>query len=387
MLPLVTPKTSAPKVVVAQSDYESVLQAIDNVMKDEYTLLSKENEINNEVENESMVSGLNDGKGDNSIQPTTTTTQENNNDDDVSMEENQDDSGTSENNSDETQNDNEDQSQQQKMQRVKDAFLEQVHMSLKERLNQIVDPLSDEEFHKRSRGHIVQQQIEEEDEQEQFLIAQEEAERAAQEETRRQQEQMHCVDCNVDYDEHELLDQDAVKRAKELREQVRATAADMKQRQNAILNRAIQLAQREVRLVTNDILLEESQASKENKILDNGDAIKRHDARRLMLQQMKVSLQTLLTSVSKTVEGELPENLVDLQDTIGTIEKSLIKKRQPESLSQTEKAILSRTNEGIDYNGTSKKDSEGPSMIVEEESGLNDMTNPYVFLADFLGRY
>lgn len=372
MPPLVTPKTPAPKVVVAQSDYDSALQAIDYVMKDEYASKLSEEDSTNGVADETME-------------------EENNNNHDDKNESDKDDASTKdcqkdmdvEKEEDETEEQTQ-QQQQQKMFRVKDAFLEQVHISLKERLYQIVDPIPDGEFHKRSRGHIVQQQIEEEQDEEEFLVAQEKAERVAKEDARRYQEAMHSIDCNTDYDEHELLDQDAVKRARELRDQVRSTAADMKQKQDVILTRAIQLAKREVRLVTNDILLEEAQPGNKN-ATDNNEIVKRHDARRLLLQQMKVSLQAMLASVSKKVDDELPENLVDLQDTIDTIEKSLMKKHQPGSLSQTEQAILSRTNEGMDYGINSKNDLNG--TMVEEDDELDDMANPYMFLADFLGQY
>ena len=374
--PLVTPKTPAPKVVVAQSDYDSALQAIDYVMKDEYSSKpSEEESTNNEVEDDETMEEEKDNKNDDENESTT---------DDASMKVDEKDMD-GEKEEDETEEQKQ-QRQQLKMTRVKDAFLEQVHISLKERLYQIVNPIPDDEFHKRSRGHIMQQQIEEEQEEEEFLVAQEEAERVAKEDARRYQEEMHSMDCNTDYDEHELLDQDAVKRARELRDQVRSTAADMKQKQDVILTRAIQLAQREVRLVTNDILLEEAQTVSKN-TTDNNEGIKRHDARRMLLQQMKVSLQAMLSSVSKMVEGDLPEHLVDLQDTIDTIEKSLTKKQQPGSLSQTEQAILSRTNEGMDYCINGKNDLDGPSTIVEEEDELDDMNNPYLFLADFLGRY
>ena len=43
-------------------------------------------------------------------------------------------------------------------------FLSHVQSSLKQRLSQIVQPLSDEEFHKRARAPILQELIREEEE-------------------------------------------------------------------------------------------------------------------------------------------------------------------------------------------------------------------------------
>ena len=376
----VTPKSPASKVIVAQSDYERALQAMDDVMKNEF--YSQPSETTTTTTTTSVNESRDDDETmeDTTMEETGGAGDENNQNDDASIGNNK------ENNKEKDDVHDTEAQEQQKQATVKNTFLAQVHNSLKERLNQIVQPIPDEEFHKRARGPMLQQQIEDETEDEQILLEQEDAARQAEEQGLRAQEEMHGMDCNTDYDEHELLDQDAVKRARELRRQVRTMASDMKQRQDAILERAIQLAQREVRLLTEDILLKSMSDDSE----DEKDATHResHDARRLMLQQMKVSLQALMTSLSSTVEGELPTNLRDLQDTIDNIEKSLHKKQQPESLSQTEQAILSRTNEGglCSVAENSKDDLDGPSTI-EEEDGFNDMSNPYVFLADFLGRY
>jgi len=160
-----------------------------------------------------------------------------------------------------------------------------------------------------------------------------------------------------------------------------------------------------VRLWTDDILNQPRQKL-DNSFSNEKDHI--DSTRRLQLQQMRVSLHTLLTSLSRTVEGDIPANLRDMQDTIRAIEAQLTRKQMPLSqLSQTDQAILSRTNEGgtissqqffegmneggVESNNDKNQSfmMDGVSVIVEEENNdpFHDMSNPYVFLADFLGRY
>ena len=270
------------------------------------------------------------------------------------------------------------------------VFLSHVGASFKERLLQIVQPLADEEFHQRSRGHIIQKKIRKEERAERLAIAQEQAALKAQEDAKRRIELERASGMNTDYDDHELLDQEASKRARELRAQVRAKAEEAQKQQAAVLERAIRLAQCEVRLLTRDILLEKEE---DTTMMDcqqkqQSTAAK---AKQQRLKQMENSLKSLTESLSSTVDASLPKNLQDLRDTIQNIQKSLQRKEQPLSLSQTEQAIMSRENEGA-YNKLEILDEEDDDddkddPILRALEGFSDKGNPEFLLADFLCKY
>jgi len=387
-IPKVTPKTPAPKVLVAQSDYVSALKAIENVMVTERNKFAeeatqvadsskedrppKDSPIKHIVVEEDVCGKKTESTdGENATAAATTETER---------------TANNEFN-------------------TKQIFLSKVHESLKDLLAQIVEPIQDEEYHQRSRNYFLQERIEEENHEEQLYIAQQKAQRRAQRDAQHLAQQQYAMDCNTDYDPCELLDRDAIHRARELRQQVRTLSSTVLQQQDAMLARAIRLAQRQVRLWTDDILNQPRQKL-DNSFSNEKDHI--DSTRRLQLQQMRVSLHTLLTSLSRTVEGDIPANLRDMQDTIRAIEAQLTRKQMPLSqLSQTDQAILSRTNEGgtissqqffegmneggVESNNDKNQSfmMDGVSVIVEEENNdpFHDMSNPYVFLADFLGRY
>ena len=111
-------------------------------------------------------------------------------------------------------------------------------------------------------------------------------------------------------------------------------------------------------------------------------------ARLVLLQQMEASLKVLTNSLSDTVDTALPKNLGDLRETIQNIQKSLAKKEQPLSLSQTERAIISRDNEGATSRlHTVDEDKNNADPVRVELEAFQDMSNPEFILADFLSKY
>lgn len=266
----------------------------------------------------------------------------------------------------------------------RDVFLSECQTSLKDRLYKTVEPISDEDYHQRSRGTVIEEQMLDEDEEEQYLIAKEEAADRARKAALQQTEGLKATNLNIDYDDHELMDQDALKRARDLREKVRNLATETRRQQDIVLQRAIQLTKREICLLTEDILAEQMEPLPQTR---NDEMSETNTARFFLLQQMEASLKDLTNSLSDKVDGALPENLRDLRDTIQNIQKSLQKKDQPLSqLSQTEQAIVTRDNEGDKrHRSVGEDEREGPALV--ELDAFDDMTNPEFILADFLSKY
>lgn len=260
-----------------------------------------------------------------------------------------------------------------------DAFLAQCHASLKERLHECVAPISDEEYHQRTRGHIIEAQIWEEQEDEREQISREDAAFRAKEEALLEIERLKTNKMNIEYDDHELIDQDALKRARELRAKVRNLSMLTTQKQETLLQRAIQLTKRKITLLTEGIREEQVDPLSQ----DRNEEIS--TANRLALQQMEASIQALTNSLASTVNIALPKNLRDLRDTIKNIQKSLQKRELPLSLSQTEHAIVSRENEGSSQLCSVTEDEDDPVRI--ELEAFSDMSNPEFLLANFLSTF
>lgn len=334
----VSPSSPVPgKVVVAKSDFEHALKAIDMVMAGK---LSQIDDNDNQSQK----------------------------DDDKDME------------VDVEMDDQKENNHENKSDSVKDAFFIQIQNSLKERLYQVAEPIHDEDFHKRYRGPLIQKQIDVENEEEAILQAEEDAILQAQEEAAKVLESDE-----KDYDEQELMDEEAQKRARELRVQVRELAVRMKQQQESVLQRAIRLAQREIRLLTEDILLDKTKSENEIEEESIAASAETNALRKKALKQMENSLQSLTDSLHRTVDDALPKSLFDLKETMQVIEKSLRRQGQTESLSQTEQAIVSKTNEGSNSNDHVYKKYSYSSTIDQEN--LDRRNLPDFRLADFLGAY
>lgn len=134
-----------------------------------------------------------------------------------------------------------------------------------------------------------------------------------------------------EFDEQELIDEDALKRVQELRQQVREQATKVQLVRDAVLEKAVDLAERQVRVWMGP---NEPEKVAESSVDEN--------VLRSKVSEMQVSLSTMKEALDKTLVA-LPGKLQSLQETVTTIEESFKKKPM---LSQTEQAIISRDNEG-----------------------------------------
>jgi hypothetical protein len=352
-------KSPPSKVVVAESDLDHVLQAIDNVMESEKiqaTAASAAAEETTEADQQTNMAEIEDNE-----------------------------ESRVEAASQRTEDDEEPRDHQGEVTNAQAAFLDEIQKSLKERLHQIVQPIPDEQYHQRVRQPYIQQQIDDEEDAERRLSEGDDAKIKAEDDAQRQKEKRKAKEVNNDHDDHELLDQEALKRARELRQKLREIATQRLQQQTRILERAIHLANLEVLFITEDIKSQQRQQQQYDKD-DNEEKAKARqaviDKRQDILRQYEISLQRLTESLSQTVGRYLPTNLRDICDTIANIDQSLQKQSQPGTLSQTEQAIVSRDNEGRIL-----RVEENDFSPIEEDEECIDKSAPEFLLATFLSNY
>ena len=201
------------------------------------------------------------------------------------------------------------------------SLLSQAKDSLTNHLERLVEPISDEEYHMYLHRNDV---IEEEEEEEEEMDEESEEEPISDDE----------------YDPEELLDKEVLQRARVLRQQVRDASERVSQLRRSVTDRAVSVAQCEAALLVGP-------PSRENKRYD-ADAMAEQlqqpfsGKKSEKLIEMEESL-TNLTSCLKEMEMKVPDVMEALQETIDTIHLAL---EQGTSLSQTERAIRCRANEG-----------------------------------------
>lgn len=183
-------------------------------------------------------------------------------------------------------------------------FVRQAGASLKKHLDRIVQPIDDERYHELLRDESAMDEEEEETEDEEDSeIEEEESE-------------------EEEVDEEALVDELAVERVRQLRQEVRDASVELATLAESVTDTAVALAEQEIDLVRGNISVPPAPSVEPNApgpVLD--------------------SLVSLTASLEKL---DLPKASQMLEDTIGTVERSF----QPEQLSQTERAIRSRSNEG-----------------------------------------
>ena len=173
-------------------------------------------------------------------------------------------------------------------------------------------------------------------------------------------------------EEEDLIDKAALQRARELREQVRKKAAEIKAIKDYKIATVLQYVTSQLdewKRLNIDQSLNEKLGSNS----DDGNTVKSNKTHQ-RLQHMKSSLSKLEYSL-QSIDVELPDKLESLQQTIETIQHHLQKQTKQKSndkhLSRTERAILSRVD-------TNKNKSSQRSISKMEEldsiaSKLNDM--------------
>jgi len=215
--------------------------------------------------------------------------------------------------------------------------------SLQQNLNNIVEAIPDDEYGVCTRPtnpHVDDGDDDEEDDDDEM-------------------EDEMAEGSSVEFDDDELLDSDALERARVLRQQVRDVAARVAANREATIALAVSLAQRKAHAIVGDssdmppfdakafqARLDEATTTPENELA-----------------------QTLqgLADVLQEMELQIPQKMETLQTTVETIQDALLVKH----VSQTEQAIVSRDNEG-------------PEAATNID--LGDVDGEQV-LAGFLGRY
>jgi hypothetical protein len=135
----------------------------------------------------------------------------------------------------------------------------------------------------------------------------------------------------------------------------------------SVTNRAVSVAQREAALLV-------GQKEKDEKPLDAATTQERfasthQSTNTRQLKEMKESLENL-NILLQEMKTQVPETMEMLQETIDVIHETATQQQSQQSLSQTERAIISRSNEG-------------PSQISQHEED----TAPDARLATFLGHH
>jgi hypothetical protein len=169
------------------------------------------------------------------------------------------------------------------------------------------------------------------------------------------------------FEEDELVDEDVLERAQVLRNQVRLASQRVDMLRTSVTNRAVSVAQREAALLVGE-------KEKDEKPLDAATIQERlsstnQNTNTRQLKEMKESLENL-NILLQEMKTQVPETMEMLQETIDVIHETATKQQSQQSLSQTERAIISRSNEG-------------PSQISQQEKD----TAPDARLATFLGQH
>ena len=137
-----------------------------------------------------------------------------------------------------------------------------------------------------------------------------------------------------EYDEDELLDQEAVKRVKELRNEMRTSANRISNLKSNVINQLIQKINQEIHKFQ-----QSSSLCKEEEQMDTHSPQQQKEEEELKV--METSLQKLISRL-QSIDTQMPDRLDHLQETIQTIQTTL----SSSSSSSVDAAISSRTNEG-----------------------------------------
>ena len=201
---------------------------------------------------------------------------------------------------------------------VLSILLKRAQESLVSHVQRLVEPVSDAAYHEHLQRNIVEDDSDDSE----------------------QESDDDEPISDDEFEEEELLDREVLQRARVLRQQVREASERASKLRSSVTDRAVSVAQREAALLVGPT----------NKPMKPYDAAAM--ARRLeqpfsgekseKLMEMEESLKSLTLSLQE-MDGKVPDTMETLQETIDTIQMAM---EQGTSLSQTERAIRSRSNEG-----------------------------------------
>lgn len=204
------------------------------------------------------------------------------------------------------------------------TLLQSAHVSLTSHVTRLVEPLSDEAYHQHVKRNIVQ---DDDDDESVDQVSDEEED----------------VISDVEFEEEELVDQEVLQRARALRQQVREASERVGKLRASVTERAVSVAQREATLLVGPprVALEPFDAQATAQRLQSYSGEKSDK-----LVEMEESLKNLTTSLEE-MQDKVPDTMETLQETIDTIQMHMAMEEEgTQSLSQTERAIRSRSNEG-----------------------------------------
>jgi len=224
------------------------------------------------------------------------------------------------------------------------TLLVKAQESLFNRVERLVEPISDEAYHQHLQINIVKDDEEEED------TSDEESEEEAL--------------SDDEYHEDELVDQKILQRARVLRQQVREASERVGKLRHSVTGRAVSVAQREAALLVGP-------PTNPGKPYRAEEVAQRFEqpfmgTKSEKLVEMEESLKNLSTFLQE-MDDKVPDTMETFQETIDTIQTAM--EQDPQSLSQTERAIRSRSNEG-------------PSMSQKDSNKA-----PEARLGSFLGQH
>jgi hypothetical protein len=137
-------------------------------------------------------------------------------------------------------------------------------------------------------------------------------------------------------DEEDLIDQDALRKAKELRNKIRIAATKLRQTRDAKITGTMEA-------------LKHNLSKLETIEKDMSEFDQAHDEKSqhptVDLSAMERSISLLMTDLNK-FRGDLSDQLQSLRDTVESVSKSLEKKREG-NISGTERAIQSRESDEV----------------------------------------
>ena len=215
------------------------------------------------------------------------------------------------------------------------TLLEKTQESLIKHLDRIVQPIHNDDNDYNDYNELLRRNDEE------------------QEDDEEEEEELDDDEEDVDEDEEdleELIDDDAVQRVTKIRDEVRKASEQLAKYRDSVTMKAMELADKEIRTSTNPpafgemvldlVELRENFATTKTNDNNGGD------------NTLKQNL-TQLTNDLMTMEFETTAQT--LQETIDTVDNDYQQQHDDEQpLSQTERAIRSRTNEGTSSHETAK---------------------------------
>lgn len=225
------------------------------------------------------------------------------------------------------------------------TLLETTKESLKKHLERIVRPLDNEEYNAMLRIESEDTNVDpialdfDNDNLDQDIDANE----------------LDIENTQEDFDPDELIDQDAVLRVTKLREEIRLASEQLALYRDSVTLKALQLADQQIRLTTSttqdstvDTIMpmeeggEQQQSFSKRTVEDLREEFASATEPNAEITQLLTDRLNQLTQNLNTLDLESPAQL--LQETLDTVE--LV---QQEPLSQTERAIKSRDNEGMHF--------------------------------------